>query len=50
MIALAIIWHLAGRKPVGGPFFGVIESVALYWHMVDLLWLFIFPLLYLLGK
>lgn len=49
MIALVTIWHLAGRKPVGGRFFGAIESVALYWHMVDLLWLFIFPLLYLLG-
>ena len=29
--------------------FGTVESVGLYWHMVDLLWLFIFPLLYLLG-
>ena len=49
MVALAIIWHLAGQKPVDGPFFNTIESVGLYWHMVDLLWLFIFPLLYLLG-
>lgn len=49
MVALAVIWHLAGNKPVDGPFFGTIESVGLYWHMVDLLWLFIFPLLYLLG-
>ena len=50
MAALAIVWHLAGKKPVDGPFFGTIESVGLYWHMVDLLWLFIFPLLYLLGS
>ena len=49
MVALAIIWYLAGTRPVSGPFFGTIESVGLYWHMVDLLWLFIFPLLYLLG-
>ncbi len=26
-----------------------LESGALYWHMVDLLWLFLFPMLYLLG-
>tara|TARA_R110001599_G_scaffold353591_1_gene594115 strand:- start:6201 stop:6818 length:618 start_codon:yes stop_codon:yes gene_type:complete len=49
MAALAVIWHLASNKTVDGPFFGTIESVGLYWHMVDLLWLFIFPLLYLLG-
>jgi len=49
MVALAVIWHLASARPVDGPFFGTIESVGLYWHMVDLLWLFIFPLLYLLG-
>lgn len=49
MVALAIVWHLANKNPVNGPFFGTIESVGLYWHMVDLLWLFIFPLLYLLG-
>ncbi len=27
---------------------GWLESGALYWHMVDLLWLFLFPMLYLL--
>jgi nitric oxide reductase NorE protein len=26
-----------------------LESGALYWHMVDLLWLFLFPMLYLLS-
>lgn len=28
---------------------GFLESSALYWHMVDLLWVMLFPLLYLLG-
>ena len=49
MAALIYIWFQAGREPVNGKLFGSIESVALYWHMVDLLWIFIFPLLYLLG-
>ncbi len=26
-----------------------IESVGLFWHFVDVLWVFIFPLLYLAG-
>jgi nitric oxide reductase NorE protein len=25
-----------------------IESVAVYWHMVDLIWIFLFPMMYLL--
>lgn len=27
----------------------VIENVGLYWHFVDLVWIFLFPLLYLFG-
>jgi nitric oxide reductase NorE protein len=49
MVALAALWFMAGREPVDGKLSGVIESGALYWHMVDLLWIFIFPMLYLLG-
>lgn len=49
MVALAFMWFRAGREPVDGKLFGTLESVGLYWHMVDLLWIFIFPLLYLLG-
>ena len=26
---------------------GVIENIGLYWHFVDLVWIFLFPLLYL---
>jgi cytochrome c oxidase subunit 3 len=26
------------------------ENVGLYWHFVDLVWIFLFPLLYLLGR
>lgn len=27
-----------------------VEMVGLYWHFVDLIWIFLFPLLYLLGR
>jgi cytochrome c oxidase subunit 3 len=30
----------AGRAPL-------IENLALYWHFVDIVWIFLFPLLYL---
>ena len=27
-----------------------VEILGLYWHFVDLVWIFLFPLLYLLGR
>jgi nitric oxide reductase NorE protein len=49
MVVLAMLWFRARHEAVDGPLFGWIESGALYWHMVDLLWIVIFPMLYLLG-
>ena len=49
MVVLAFLWIRAAGEPVDGPLFGWIESGGLYWHMVDLLWIVIFPMLYLLG-
>lgn len=34
-------------KPLGRSNAGVIENVALYWHFVDIVWIFLFPILYL---
>lgn len=28
----------------------LVEGVGLYWHFVDIVWIFLFPLLYLLGR
>jgi cytochrome c oxidase subunit 3 len=28
-------------------YFTPVELVALYWHLVDLVWIYLFPLLYL---
>ena len=27
-----------------------VEVVGLYWHFVDIVWIFLFPLLYLIGQ
>ncbi len=29
--------------------YGAVEFVGLYWHIVDLIWIFLFPLIYLVG-
>ena len=28
---------------------GFLENAGLYWHLVDLVWIFLFPLFYLIG-
>lgn len=48
MIVLGVLWSRARRGPLDGRYVVWIESGASYWHMVDLLWLLIFPLMYLL--
>ncbi|MFT8244735.1 cytochrome c oxidase subunit 3 [Roseomonas sp. BN140053] len=36
-----------GTRPLESPAF---EAAALYWHLVDVVWVFLFPLLYLGGR
>ena len=46
----AIGWVL--RRSVRGDFnsryFGPVDYVGLYWHLVDMVWIYLFPLLYLI--
>lgn len=46
----AIIWILvrAARGDFNRFYFGPVDYVGLYWHLVDLVWIFLFPLLYLI--
>jgi cytochrome c oxidase subunit 3 len=50
IIFIAIVWNL-GRKGHFSPtrHWGV-ESCAIYWHYVDLVWIFFYPAIYLIGK
>jgi cytochrome c oxidase subunit 3 len=36
-----IPWSLNARRA------GTVENIALYWHFVDVVWIFLFPLIYL---
>ncbi|MBV8761414.1 MAG: cytochrome c oxidase subunit 3 [Deltaproteobacteria bacterium] len=44
------IWLLirAVKGQFNDRYFGPIDFAALYWHIVDLIWIFLFPLLYLI--
>ncbi len=43
-----LIWGVALWKTEPERFSGRIEIAGLYWHFVDLVWIFLFPVLYLL--
>ncbi len=38
----------AGRGDFGPRYYGPVDLVALYWHLVDMIWIFLFPLFYLI--
>jgi cytochrome c oxidase subunit III len=44
------VWMLlkAMKGHFGPTYFGPIDFTALYWHLVDLIWIYLFPLLYLI--
>ncbi|MCF6228072.1 MAG: cytochrome c oxidase subunit 3 family protein [Planctomycetes bacterium] len=43
------LFFRALRGDFNRKYFGAVDNVALYWHIVDLVWIFLFPLLYLIG-
>jgi cytochrome c oxidase subunit 3 len=48
-IMLVMFW-LAWRGTITPEYYSPIEVSGLYWHFVDIVWIFLFPLLYLLGR
>jgi len=49
-IVLLLWLVLRARKGSFTPrYFAPVEVVGLYWHFVDIVWIFLFPLLYLIG-
>ena len=48
LLIFLIIWSMRGR--FDPEYHGPVEVVGLYWHFVDIVWIFLFPLLYLLGR
>jgi cytochrome c oxidase subunit III len=53
IIGLALMtWLLimAWRGTFSADYYSPVEISGLYWHFVDIVWIFLFPLLYLLGR
>jgi cytochrome c oxidase subunit III len=48
-IMLVIIW-MAHKNRFTTEYYAPVEITGLYWHFVDIVWIFLFPLLYLIGR
>lgn len=46
---LAVLVMLAWRGVFSSEYHTPVEVVGLYWHFVDIVWIFLYPLLYLMG-
>ena len=40
---------MAARTRFSAAWYTPVEMIGLYWHFVDIVWIFLFPLLYLIG-
>jgi cytochrome c oxidase subunit 3 len=49
IIALAWIYYRSQQGHWREDYFGPVDYVGLYWHLVDLIWIYLFPLLYLID-
>jgi cytochrome c oxidase subunit 3 len=47
---MLVMFVLASRGTITATYYSPIEISGLYWHFVDIVWIFLFPLLYLIGR
>ncbi|MBX3012856.1 MAG: heme-copper oxidase subunit III [Caldilineaceae bacterium] len=46
---IAIVWNLGRRGHFSAEEHWGVEACAIYWHYVDLVWIFFYPAIYLIG-
>ena len=49
-VLLSVILWMAWRKRFTPEWYTPVEMAGLYWHFVDIVWIFLFPLLYLVDR
>jgi cytochrome c oxidase subunit 3 len=50
LIFLGVVWNNARKNLYSAEQHWGVEAAAVYWHFVDLVWIFFYPALYLIGK
>ncbi len=46
---IGILYYNVSKKKINTGNYQLLENAGLYWHLVDLIWIFLFPLLYLIS-
>lgn len=44
------VWHIARRTELPENFHRTLEVSALYWHLIDVFWVMLYPIFYLVGR
>lgn len=50
VVLVTIIAYFAWRGKYSPEYYSPVEVTGLYWHFVDIVWIFLFPMLYLIGR
>jgi cytochrome c oxidase subunit 3 len=49
IVAVLVVASLCEKRNFTGAYYAPVDVLALYWHFVDVVWIFLLPMLYLLG-
>jgi cytochrome c oxidase subunit 3 len=47
---MLVLVHHARKRRYSSEYYTPVEGLGLYWHFVDIVWIYLFPLLYLIGR
>ena len=50
LVAVGRLWLLGWLKELPLESSPAVEVTALYWHLIDVVWIFLFPVIYLVGR
>ncbi len=50
LVILSVLVSMAWRNRFSTEYYSPVENAGLYWHFVDIVWIFLFPFLYLIGR
>jgi cytochrome c oxidase subunit 3 len=49
MVVISLMIYRTSKNIFSSAYYTPLELTGLYWHLVDIIWIFLFPLLYLIG-
>ena len=50
LILIAIVWNRGRKGEFDAERHWAVEATAIYWHFIDVVWVFFYPAIYLIGK